>query len=64
LNAQRKCRHAKAKRQQRNAGLRVLNALAFVHQPNSSFNRDVNAPHCRPLTRALGFSQTHAIASW
>jgi hypothetical protein len=56
LNAQRKCRHAKAKRQQRNAGLRVLNALAFVHQPNSSFNRDVNAPHCRPLTLALGFS--------
>jgi hypothetical protein len=23
---------------------------ACVHQPNRSFNRDVNAPHCRPLT--------------
>jgi len=40
--------------------LRVLNALYFVHQPNSRFNSDVNASHCRRLTLALGFSQTRA----
>jgi hypothetical protein len=32
--------------------------FACVHQPNRSFNRDVNAPHCRPLT--LGVRLSHA----
>jgi len=64
LNAQRKCRHAKAKRQQRNAGLRVLNALSFVREPNCRFNADVNASHCRRLTWALGLFKENALAAF
>jgi len=38
--------------------------------PNWAFNADADTPHAsdtpygRRLTLALGFSQTHAIASW
>lgn len=46
--------NAMAKHQQENTGICVLKALSYAYQPNRTFNWDVNASHCRPLTLALG----------
>ena len=46
--------HAKAKHQCTQSGLGFFNTLSCAHKPNWSFNRDVAAPHRRPLTLALG----------
>ncbi|WP_446809622.1 hypothetical protein ACH50O_20595 [Methylomonas sp. 2BW1-5-20] len=39
---------------------REVSHSSIYHQPNRSFNSDVNAPHCRRLTMALGIkNQPH-----
>jgi hypothetical protein len=52
---QREHRNATNKHQQRDTGIRVLNALYCAHRPNSKFERDPNASHPGPSTLALGF---------
>jgi hypothetical protein len=48
--------HRPRKNEHGTAGLFATYVPCFSRQPNRSFNRDVNASHCRPLTLALGFS--------
>ena len=56
LFCQREHSNATTKHQQRNTGIRVVNARSCAQQPNISFKCDAHASHGRPLTLALGFS--------
>jgi hypothetical protein len=53
--------NAITKHQRRFSGQGRATYSAYVHQPNRSFNRDVNAPHCRPLTLALGIKMARNV---